>query len=154
MCSTKSSTATQSRSATVACLTSNRRLMVTTNPPYRKREKRLSTELSKHVWHLKEARLNFKITRKILKQTSSYSPASNRCNLCLWEKYCHLSSIELSIQDTRACQFCPGFIFLSQCSYDSNNNSLLVFSAASDNIPLIQYLTGLQSRLTKNHSVS
>ena len=124
MCCTKSSTVTHSRSATVACLTSNRRLMVKINQPYRKRlhhqfprhataevlltdcpmagdclkssvvyqatvttedngsaqtyvgliensfktrfanhkssfsdpKKRLSTELSKHVWYLKEAK--------------------------------------------------------------------------------------------------
>jgi len=37
MCCTKSSTVTQSRSATVACLISNRRLMVKINQPYRKR---------------------------------------------------------------------------------------------------------------------
>ena len=48
--------------------------------------KRLSTELSKHVWCLKEAGLKFKITWKILNQTSPYNPVSNRCNLCLWEK--------------------------------------------------------------------
>ena len=49
--------------------------------------KRLSTELSKHVWNLKEANMKFKITWKILKQTSPFSTVSNRCNLCLWEKY-------------------------------------------------------------------
>ena len=32
--------------------------------------KRLSTELSKHVWCLEEARLKFKITWEVLKQTS------------------------------------------------------------------------------------
>ena len=36
---------------------------------------------------LKEARSKFKITWRILKHTSPYSPASNRCNLCLWEKF-------------------------------------------------------------------
>ena len=30
--------------------------------------KRLSTELSKHVWYLREAKLKFKVTWKILKQ--------------------------------------------------------------------------------------
>ena len=44
---------------------------------------RLSTELSKHVWCLKEAGLPFKISWKILKQTSPYNPVSGRCNLCL-----------------------------------------------------------------------
>ena len=40
--------------------------------------KRLSTELSKHVWHLKEAKLKFRITWKTLKQTSPFSPVSNQ----------------------------------------------------------------------------
>ena len=41
------------------------------------------TELSKHiVWCLKEARLKFKITWKILKQTSPHNPVSNRCFFC------------------------------------------------------------------------
>ena len=49
--------------------------------------KRLNTELSKHIWQLKESNTRFKITWKILKQASPYNPASSRCNLCLWEKY-------------------------------------------------------------------
>ena len=49
--------------------------------------KRLKTELSKHIWQLKESNTRFKITWKILKQASPYNPASSRCNLCLWEKY-------------------------------------------------------------------
>ena len=44
----------------------------------------LSTELSKHVWHLKDAGLGFNITWKILKQAAPFNPASNCCNLCLW----------------------------------------------------------------------
>ena len=58
------------------------------NNPY----KRLSTELSKHVWCLKEARLKFKMTRKILKQTSPF----NRCNLFLLEKYFIICRPELA----------------------------------------------------------
>ena len=49
--------------------------------------KRLNTELSKYVWQLKDTKTNFQITWKILKQAAPYNPASNRCNLCLWEKY-------------------------------------------------------------------
>ena len=49
--------------------------------------KRLNTELSKHIWQLKESNTRFRITWKILKQASPYNPASSRCNLCLWEKY-------------------------------------------------------------------
>ena len=54
---------------------------------FRDPNKRLSTELSKHIWHLKDSKLEFKITWKILKQAVPFNPASNRCNLCLWEKY-------------------------------------------------------------------
>lgn len=49
--------------------------------------KKLNTELSKHIWQLKDAKINFQITWKILKQAAPYNPASNRCNLCLYEKY-------------------------------------------------------------------
>ena len=49
--------------------------------------KKLNTELSKHIWPLKDAKINFQITWKILKQAAPYNPASNRCNLCLYEKY-------------------------------------------------------------------
>ena len=54
---------------------------------FRDPNKRLSTELSKHIWHLKDSKLEFKITWKILKQAVPFNPASNRCNLCLWKKY-------------------------------------------------------------------
>ena len=54
---------------------------------FRDANKRLSTELSKHVWHLKDAGLDFNITWKILKQAAPFNPSSNRCNLCLREKY-------------------------------------------------------------------
>ena len=48
--------------------------------------KKHSTELSKHVWQLKDTKTDFKVSWKILKQATPYNPASNRCNLCLWEK--------------------------------------------------------------------
>ena len=56
-------------------------------PSFRDANKRLSTELSKHIWLLKGAGLDFNISWKILKQAAPFNPASNRCNLCLWEKY-------------------------------------------------------------------
>ena len=49
--------------------------------------KRNNTELSKYIWYLKENLTKFNITWRILKHASSYNPTSNRCNLCLWEKY-------------------------------------------------------------------
>ena len=63
--------------------------------------KRASTELSKHVWRLKEAGLPFKITWKFLKQTSPYNPVSGRCNLCLWEKYFIICNPELATLNKR-----------------------------------------------------
>ena len=44
--------------------------------------KRLSRELRRHVWCLKEARLKLKIIWKVLQQTSPYNPVLNQCNLC------------------------------------------------------------------------
>ena len=55
-------------------------------PSFGDPNKRLSTELSKHIWHLKDAKIGFSLTWKILKQAAPFNPASNRCNLCLWEK--------------------------------------------------------------------
>ena len=36
--------------------------------------------LSKHIWHLKDAKIGFSLTWKILKQAAPFNPASNRCN--------------------------------------------------------------------------
>ena len=63
--------------------------------------KRLSTELSKHIWHLRDNNANFKVTWKILKQAAPYNPASNRCNLCLWEKYFIICKPELASLNKR-----------------------------------------------------
>ena len=54
---------------------------------FRDPNKRLSTELSKHIWHLKDAKIGFCLTWKVLQQATPFNPASNRCNLCVWEKY-------------------------------------------------------------------
>ena len=50
-------------------------------------KKRNSTELSKYIWDLKDNNITYSITWKILKRAKSYSNASKRCNLCIWEKY-------------------------------------------------------------------
>ena len=63
--------------------------------------KRLSTEFSKHVWHMKEAKLKFGIAWKILKQTTPFNPVSNRCNLCLWEKYVIICRPQLATLNKR-----------------------------------------------------
>ena len=63
---------------------------------YKDPSKRLSTEPSKHVWCSKEAKLKFRITWKILKQTTPFSSVLNCCNLCLWEKYFIIHRHELA----------------------------------------------------------
>ena len=51
------------------------------------RRKKHSTELSNYVWDLKDNNVDFNIKWKILKQAKPYNSTSNRCNLCLREKY-------------------------------------------------------------------
>ena len=46
-----------------------------------------STELSKYISELNGSNTNYKISWKILKRAPSYNPSTDRCNLCLWEKY-------------------------------------------------------------------
>ena len=47
-------------------------------------KKKYSTEFSKYIWQLKEKNIDHEIKRRAI---SPYSNTSNRCNLCLWEKY-------------------------------------------------------------------
>ena len=68
---------------------------------FRDPNKRLSTELSKHIWHLKDAEIGFSLTWKILKQAAPFNPASNRCNLCLWEKYFIICRADLASLNKR-----------------------------------------------------
>ena len=50
-------------------------------------DKRNATELSKYVWELKNRNSHYTIKWKLLKRAKPYNCSSNRCNLCLWEKY-------------------------------------------------------------------
>ena len=55
----------------------------TNHNSFRDPNKRLRTELCKYIWHLKDAKTEFNVTWKILKQAAPFNPSSNR----LWEKY-------------------------------------------------------------------
>ena len=46
-----------------------------------------TTQLSKHIWNLKDQKAEFQIKWKQVKQARSYTNVSKKCNLCLWEKY-------------------------------------------------------------------
>ena len=50
-------------------------------------EKKHQTELSSHIWKLKDKNIPHSINWKIIKHARPYSPRTKRCNLCLWEKY-------------------------------------------------------------------
>ena len=57
---------------------------------------RNSTELSKHIWTLKENNIDHFILWHILSSRSPYNNASKRCNLCLKEKLLIIHQPELS----------------------------------------------------------
>ena len=54
---------------------------------FKSKQKRNSTELSKHIWELKDNKLNYAIKWKILCHAPHYSNKTKKCNLCLSEKY-------------------------------------------------------------------
>ena len=54
---------------------------------FRHDSKRNDTELSKHLWQLKDQKKDFQISWKILAKAKSYSNLTKRCNLCNSEKY-------------------------------------------------------------------
>ena len=55
-----------------------------------------STELSKHIWTLKENDIDHFISWCILSSRSPYNSASKRCNLCFKEKLLIICQPELS----------------------------------------------------------
>ena len=54
---------------------------------FRHDSKRNDTELSKHLWQLKDQKKDFQISWRILAKAKSYSNLTKRCNLCNTEKY-------------------------------------------------------------------
>ena len=68
---------------------------------FRNSSKKYTTELSKYIWELKDNEVQYDITWKILKQAKPYNPISNRCNLCLWEKYFIICKPELATLNKR-----------------------------------------------------
>ena len=60
-----------------------------------------STELSKHIWNLKDNNIDHFISWRILSSNSPYSSSSKRCNLCLKEKFLIICRPELSTLNKR-----------------------------------------------------
>ena len=54
---------------------------------FRHTKHRNSTELSKHVWSLKDSNIDYSISLRIISSSSSYDSSSKRCNLSLKEEF-------------------------------------------------------------------
>ena len=63
---------------------------------FRHAKHRNSTELSKHIWTLKDNNIEHFISWRILSSHSPYNSSSKRCNLCLKEKFLIICRPELS----------------------------------------------------------
>ena len=68
---------------------------------FRNERYRNATELSKHVWNLKDKNIQYNIKWRKIKQARSYSNVTKKCNLCLWEKYFILCKPEMSSLNNR-----------------------------------------------------
>ena len=68
---------------------------------FRHAKHRNSTELSKHIWTLKDNSIEHFISWRILSLHSPYSSSSKRCNLCLKEKFLIICRPELSTLNKR-----------------------------------------------------
>ena len=68
---------------------------------FRNERYRNATELSKHVWNLKDKNIQYNIKWRKIKQARSYSNVAKKCNLCLWEKYFILCKPEMSSLSNR-----------------------------------------------------
>ena len=68
---------------------------------FRNERYRNATELSKHVWNLKDQNIKFDIKWRKVKQARSYSDVTKKCNLCLWEKYVIICKPEMSTLSNR-----------------------------------------------------
>ena len=63
---------------------------------FRHSKHRNSTELSKHIWTLKDNNIEHYISWRILSTHSPHNSSSKRCNLCLKEKFLIIYRLKLS----------------------------------------------------------
>ena len=69
---------------------------------FNNRTKQNKTELSKYIWQLKDEGTPHSITWNIARHAQPYSPKTNRCNLCLWEKYSIITANKDSLLNSRS----------------------------------------------------
>ena len=68
---------------------------------FKHEKRRFDTELSKHLWELKEKKKEFTVSWKILAKARAYSNLTKRCNLCLHEKYFIISNPQMATLNKR-----------------------------------------------------
>ena len=68
---------------------------------FRHAKHRNSTELSKHIWTLKDSNIDHSISWRIISSSSPYNSSSKRCNLCLKEKFLIICRPDLSSLNKR-----------------------------------------------------
>ena len=73
------------------------------------------TELSRYVWRLKNAKVNYSIAWKILGRARAYSNSYKKCNLCTIEKYyiiCHpeLATLNKGSELASSCRHANKFL--------------------------------------------
>ena len=104
-----------------------------------------STQLSKHIWKIKDNNMPYNINWSILSRAPSYSNTSNRCQLCLTEKLHIITANKSKLLNRRSelvsgCRHQRNFILgnfpdppvkwnrpvssIRQCRYLSNNKTL------------------------------
>jgi hypothetical protein len=71
------------------------------NCTFRHNSKRNTTTLSQYIWTLKDKDIQYDITWKTITKGQSYNPTTNRCNLCLKEKYFIICKPHLSTLNNR-----------------------------------------------------
>ena len=54
---------------------------------FRLSHKKSATTLSEFIWKLKESKTEYHLSWDVIKRAQPYSAATNRCNLCIAEKY-------------------------------------------------------------------
>ena len=69
---------------------------------FRQRKYEKSTELSKYIWKLKDAKVPHTITWSIHRRATAYTCGSKRCNLCLAEKLAIISAARSSSLNRRS----------------------------------------------------
>ena len=68
---------------------------------FKNENKRNDTELSKHLWLLKDQKKDFFISWKILAKAKSYTNLTKRCNLCNTEKFYILHKPDMATLNKR-----------------------------------------------------